>query len=191
MGLTNPEKRSLSPEDPSDTKGTKEYGRSSRTPLSTRALTFLVCMITWVILSGRFDLFHLILGVIASLIVAAISADILFPSPRVEALPRVWVGFLKYLPWLLYEVFLANLHVLYLTFHPRMKELIDPQVITFQSKLKDDMALLIFANSITLTPGTITLYVSVLSKYTVHAIDKKSAAALPGDMEKRVEAIFK
>ena len=191
MGLTTPEKRSLSPEDPSDTKGAKEYGRSSRVPLTARVLTFIVCMVTWVILSGMFDLFHLTLGVIASLIVAAISADILFPSPRIGALPHILVGFLKYLPWLLYEIFLANLHVLYLTFHPRMKELIDPQVITFQSKLKDDMALLIFANSITLTPGTITLYVSVLSKYTVHAIDKKSATALPGAMEERIEAIFK
>lgn len=191
MGLTNPETGPSTPEDPSNVKGAKEYGRSSKVPLAARVLTFIVCMITWVILSGMFDVFHLTLGAIASLLVAAISADMLFPSPRLEALPRFWLGFLKYLPWLLYQIFLANLHVLYLTFHPRMRELINPQVITFQSKLKDDMALLIFANSITLTPGTITLYVSVLSKYTVHAIDTKSAGALPGVMEKRVEDIFK
>lgn len=156
-----------------------------------RVMTFLVCFATWIILSGRFDLFHLGLGGIASGIVALFSADMLFPVLTVPALPKIWTGFLLYLPWLIYQVFKANLHVLYLTFHPRMRELIDPRIITFQSKLKDDMALLIFANSITLTPGTITLYVSVLSKYTVHAIDAKSAAGLPGNMETKVENIFK
>ncbi|MDZ7832794.1 MAG: Na+/H+ antiporter subunit E [Desulfobacterales bacterium] len=188
--MNNPETDVSTPKDASAASEPEKGRRPRRVPFTARFLTFLVCMITWIILSGRFDLFHLILGVIASCIVAAISADMLFPSPRMEVLPRVWLGFIRYLPGLLYQIFLANLHLLYLTFHPRMKELINPQVITFQSKLKDDMALLIFANSITLTPGTVTLYVSVLSKYTVHAIDSKSAAGLPGDMEKRVEAIF-
>jgi len=159
--------------------------------LEARVLTFFVCFGTWIILSGKFDLFHLALGVIASCIVAAISADILFPVSRFRDLPGMTKGFIFYLPWLLYQIFKANLHILYLTFHPRMKDIIDPQVITFQSKLKGDMALLIFANSITLTPGTVTLYVSVLGKYTVHAIDSKSALGLPGEMEQKVEAIFK
>ncbi|MFP4533293.1 MAG: Na+/H+ antiporter subunit E [Desulfobacterales bacterium] len=189
--MTDPNTDVSTPEGASAAREPEKGRRPGRVPFAARVLTFLVCMITWIILSGRFDLFHLILGVIASCIVAAISADILFPSPTLRALPVICPRFLKYLPWLLYQIFMANLHMLYLTFHPRMKELINPQVITFQSKLKGDMALLIFGTSITLTPGTITLYVSVLSKYTVHAIDNKSAAGLPGDMEKRVEAIFK
>ena len=162
-----------------------------RTRPGARVMTFVVCFVTWIILSGRFDLFHLGLGVIASGIVALLSADMLFPYLPMQSLAKIGTGFLMYLPWLIYQIFKANLHVLYLTFHPRMRELIDPQIITFKSRLKDDMALLIFANSITLTPGTITLYVSVLSKYTVHAIDGKSAAGLPGEMEARVETIFK
>lgn len=169
-------------------------GKSNRLPearAGARGLTFLICLVTWIILSGRFDLFHLALGVIASGIVALISADIMFPASRFRPLPGMWAGFIRYLPWLLYQVFLANLHVLYLTFHPRMKELIDPRIITFQSRLKGDMALLIFANSITLTPGTVTVHVSVLGKYTVHAIDRRSALGLPGEMEQKVEAIFK
>ena len=164
--------------------------RASRIRPASRSLTFLVCFFTWIILSGRFDLFHLALGVIASGIVAAISADILFPDPDLRRLPKMWTGLILYLPWLIYQVFLANLNVLYLTFHPRMGEMIDPQLITFQSRLKGDMALLIFANSITLTPGTVTVHVSVLGKYTVHAIDATSARALPGRMEQKVEQIF-
>ncbi len=155
-----------------------------------RVMTFLICFVTWIILSGRFDLFHLGLGVIASFIVAAISADIMFPAFHFRSWPGMWAGFIRYLPWLLYQIFMANLHVLYLVCHPRMKELIDPRIITFQSRLKGDMARLIFANSITLTPGTVTVHVSVLGKYTVHAIDEKSSQALPGEMEKKVEKIF-
>ena len=93
---------------------------------------------------------------------------------------------MRYIPWLLYEIFLANLHILYLVFHPRMMELIDPKIIRFRSKLKKDFSLVTFANSITLTPGTITVYVSIDGNFHVHAIDKKSGDALPGEMEDRV-----
>jgi len=168
----------------------KKNGWLSGARIGAKAMTFSVCLITWIILSGRFDLFHLMLGVLSSAIVAMISSDLLFPHLQLKSLPKIALGFLTYLPWLLSQVFLANLHVLVLTFHPRMKELIDPQVVTFQSRLKGELALLIFANSITLTPGTVTIYVSVLRKFTVHAIDAKSARALPGRMEAKVEKIF-
>ena len=75
---------------------------------------------------------------------------------------------------------------MYLVLHPRMIELIDPRVIQFKSKLKNQMSHFIFANSITLTPGTITVSVSVLGDYSVHAIDKASGDALPGEMEKKI-----
>ncbi|MFP3980314.1 MAG: Na+/H+ antiporter subunit E [Desulfobacterales bacterium] len=171
-------------------KTTKHRARLPRARPGARVLTFLVCFATWIVLSGRFDLFHLLLGVIASCIVSTISADILFPVHEFRQLPKMSARFILYLPWLLYKVFQANLNILYLTFHPRMHERIDPQIITFQSRVKGNMALLIFANSITLTPGTVTVHVSVLGKYTVHAIDGKSAEALPGRMEQKVEQIF-
>jgi multicomponent Na+:H+ antiporter subunit E len=72
-----------------------------------------------------------------------------------------------------------------------MMELIDPSIIRFQSKLKDDLPLVIFANSITLTPGTITVYVSVDGNFQVHAIDRKSGEPLPGEMETRIINAFK
>lgn len=153
-------------------------------------LTFLFAMATWVVLSGKFDPFHLSLGVFSSALVAYLSADLLFPSSEFKGFWRTTVRFFLYLPWLMYQVMLANLHVLYLVFHPRMMDLIDPEIIRFNSKLKKDMSLLIFANSITLTPGTITVYVSIYGDYTVHAIDKQSGEALPGDMETRVGRVF-
>ncbi len=100
------------------------------------------------------------------------------------------VRFFLYIPWLLYQVFLANIHVLYLTLHPRMRDLIDPQIITFESRLKKDIARTTFANSITLTPGTITVNVNIFGKFAVHCIDKKSGEPLPGEMENRIARVF-
>jgi len=147
-------------------------------------------MLTWVVLSGKFDAFHLSLGVISCGIVAFASGDMLFSARNVKRLPGQWLRFIAYVPWLLYEIFRANLHVMRLVFHPRMMDVINPQMVKFNSRLESEMARFIYANSITLTPGTITVYVSLYGAFTVHAIDDASAAGLPGEMESRVGAIF-
>jgi len=149
-------------------------------------LTFIISFAIWMVLSGKFDLFHLSLGVISCSLVGVLSSDLLFPPTEVKRIPRQWLAFLGYLPWLLYQILLANLHVMYLVFHPRMMDLIDPDIIRFRSRLSNKMSLFIFANSITLTPGTVTVDVSVHGDYMVHAIDKPSSEALPGEMEERV-----
>tara|TARA_B100002003_G_C14150443_1_gene553294 strand:- start:1832 stop:2413 length:582 start_codon:yes stop_codon:yes gene_type:complete len=168
---------------------------SPKSPRQTRSiapflLTFFILFGIWLLLSGRFDGLHISLGVISCLIVAFLSTDLLFTSSETKGMTVTWLRFLRYIPWLLHQVFLANIHVLYLTFHPRMMDLIDPEIIRFRSKLKSNISLLTFANSITLTPGTITVYVSVYGDFQVHAIDKPSGRPLPGEMEERVGRIF-
>ncbi len=153
-------------------------------------LTFLVMFAVWLLFSGRFDGFHLILGGISCAIVALLSADLLFPSSVNRRLPLLWFRFVGYIPWLLYQIFRANLHVMYLVFHPRMMELIDPHIIEFNSKLTSDISRTTFANSITLTPGTITVNVTALGKFSVHCIDSESGKPLPGEMEARIAKVF-
>jgi len=159
-------------------------------PLFSHVLTFFILFCLWVILSGKFDLFHLSLGVISCLIVTLFSKDLLFPELRTAGSFGTCIRFIRYIPWLLYQIFRANLHVLYLVFHPKMMDLIDPKIFRFQSRLKGDLSLVTFANSITLTPGTITVYVSIDGTFTVHALDKKSREDLPGEMEKRIAKAF-
>ena len=154
------------------------------------ALTFLIMFFFWVLFSGKFDFFHIFLGIGSSLFVAAFSKDLFFPSKIQPGFILCWLRFIGYVPWLFLQIFLANLHVLYLVFHPRMMELIDPKIINFNSKLTDDISRTTFANSITLTPGTITVNVSVLGKFAVHCIDEKSVRSLPGEMEERVAKVF-
>jgi multicomponent Na+:H+ antiporter subunit E len=153
-------------------------------------ITFILMALLWVILSGKFDAFHLSLGLISCFIVAFFSGDLLSIPRNVKHLPVGWLRFIRYIPWLLYQIFLANLHVLYLTFHPKMMELIDPKIIKFRSRLEGDLSLVTFANSITLTPGTITVYLSMEGVFSVHAIDRKSREALPGEMEERIARAF-
>lgn len=181
----------LSPNDVPILEKERSSALSPRTKkIVSFALTFFICFATWIVLSGRFDIFHIGLGVVACGIVAFLSDTILISRRGLEQLPRQWLGFIAYIPWLIYQVFLANLHVMYLVFHPRMIELIDPGIIRFKSRLKKPMSLFIFANSITLTPGTITVYVSITGEYTVHVIDEDSGKALPGEMEERVARLM-
>lgn len=151
--------------------------------------TFLIMLIFWVILSGKFDAFHLSLGVISCLIVSFLSADLLFENTRKKGrLKEAW-RFLKYSFWLLYEIVIANINVAYLALHPKAKELLDPTIITFKSKLKKNISRVSLANSITLTPGTITIRIED-DVFYVHALTRNFAQGVPGEMEERLARIF-
>lgn len=151
--------------------------------------TFVLLFLNWVIWSGMLDLFHLSLGAISCGIVSFMSADLLFKRADLSLdFFREAFRFIRYVPWLLYQIVLSNLHVAWLVLHPRMP--IEPRLVRFKSRLKKEMSRVAFANSITLTPGTITADIDG-DTYVVHALSRTTAADLAsGDMEKRVGRIF-
>lgn len=152
-------------------------------------VTFLILFLNWVIWSGMFDAFHLSLGVISCALVTFISHDLMFKEGFSYRNIVETVRFIKYIPWLLYQIVLSNIHVAYLVLHPKMP--IEPFMITVETKLKKDISLVTYANSITLTPGTITADIVDRKHYVVHCISKKVADDLfTGDMEKRIAHIF-
>lgn len=153
-------------------------------------LTFVLMFGLWIVLSGKFEPLLLVLGLISSALVAWTSAQLLFQQPDLGQYVKDSFRFTAYVPWLIYQIVLANFHVLKLVLHPRMMELIDPQLITFQTDLKKDISLVTMANSITLTPGTITASVTADGYFKVHAIDQACAEPLPGEMGERVKKIF-
>ena len=153
--------------------------------------TFIVLFSFWMLLSGKFDAFHLTLGVLSSLLVAFMSADLLFHD-KDKSDSRRWREFrrfIAYLPWLGKEIVLSTLHVAYLALHPRMRELIEPQVFSFRTRIKSEIGQVVFANSITLTPGTITIK-DENGEFLVHALSQKTADGLPGEMEERLMHVF-
>jgi len=144
----------------------------------------------WVLLSGLFDAFHLIAGVLCSAIVALISYDLLVKGNGEKMLLK-GVRLLLYIPWEVWQIVLANIDVAYRVLHPKMP--IDPRVIEFETSLKSDFALVTLANSITLTPGTITIYVDPeKGKFWVHALaEEPGDALLVGQtMQKKVADVY-
>lgn len=152
-------------------------------------LLFLVLYLHWIFWSGKFDSFHLSLGVISCALVTFMSHNLYIKSKKLS--PKIIleaVRFVKYIPWLLYQIVLSNINVAYLVLSPSMP--IDPKIIRYKTKLKSDVSLVIFANSITLTPGTITADIHE-GEYYVHALSQKFADDLmTGEMEDKVAHIF-
>ena len=153
-------------------------------------LTFILLLVNWIIFSGVLDAFHLGLGVICCGFVAWLSTDLVFGNTSKGLRARLVEAFrfMGYATWLLWQVVLANIHVLKLAFSQNDRAT-HPRIIRFKTSLKSDFARYVFANSITLTPGTVTMSL-VGDEFVVHAIDKAVADELPGEMEKRVAAVF-
>ena len=122
-------------------------------------------------------------------IVTWMSSDLLFEDRFIPFRRRlVQAGRLAgYIVWLLGQIVLANIFLLRLAFSKR--EAIQPQIVRYESALKSDFEKFLLANSITLTPGTVTIKI-LGSTYYVHAINDEAAAGLNGEMERRIARIF-
>lgn len=150
--------------------------------------TAVILFAFWMLLSGKFDTFHLTLGAICCALVAYLFHDLLFANTRVGDMRVIAWRFITYMPWLIGQIVLSNIHVASLVLRPKMP--IDPQIIKFKTKLETDISCVTLANSITLTPGTITMDIKD-GVYYVHALSKKVAEDLnTGEMEDRVAHIF-
>ncbi len=152
-----------------------------------RFAVFLLLLGFWVVCSGYFDPLHLGFGFVCAALVSAWSADLLLPRGWPSGVwIKAWRG-LAYLPWLLYQIVLANFHVVYLVIFPGE---LRPQIVRFRPRLESDLALVTLANSITLTPGTVTMDIDD-GEFWVHAVSDKVARDLQaGDMERRVARVF-
>ena len=162
--------------------------QQSRLALRNFTITFFLLFAFWILLSARFDAFHLTLGIICSLLVSYLSHDLLFANVRIGDIRIMAKRFLSAAPWFLGQIFSANLHVAYLALSPKMP--IDPQIIRFKTKLESDISWVAMANSITLTPGTITVDIRE-GEFFVHALDRKVAYDLnTGEMEDKIAHVF-
>jgi len=126
----------------------------------------------WPFVDGRLDLQVVVAGLIASLLVALLFHDILPKEHHVFVSPIRLFWFLVYVPVFLYYVIRANLDVVYRALHPAMP--IKPGIVKIKTNLKTDSAITALANSITLTPGTLTVDLTDDGYLYVHWINVKS-----------------
>lgn len=84
---------------------------------------------------------------------------------------------IRYLPWLMWQIVLANLRVIKIVWSPSLP--IDPRLVEVPCDLETATGRMIYANSITLTPGTVTIDVG--PHYLVHALTPEDEAGLLDD----------
>ncbi|MDE0957916.1 MAG: Na+/H+ antiporter subunit E [Planctomycetota bacterium] len=147
-------------------------------------LLFLALFGFWLLLSGRFDSpFLLGSGVVACALTVLVCQRLELVSPQFQPLHSVF-RFLLYLPWLLVQIFRASFDVIILAWSPRPN--ISPRLVKVRTGLDHPLAQTLLANSITLTPGTVTVDIDDQS-LLVHALGEKAArGVLEGSMERRI-----
>lgn len=145
--------------------------------------------IVWWFLSGMTLVLIVSLGIFSVLLVLFLcwkmdKADGI-KHPSEVMMPRV----LFYYPWLLWEIIKSNIDIAKIIIAPSLN--IQPQIFKINASQKSDVGIAIYANSITLTPGTITVGVDD-NRFEIHALTQSSADGLnKGEMDTRVHALEK
>ncbi|MDP3919468.1 MAG: Na+/H+ antiporter subunit E [Candidatus Omnitrophota bacterium] len=158
----------------------------------TITLRTVVLFMFWIFFSGKIDATHLLMGLVSSLAIAIGSLDSesepLSPEAAMRLPERILRG-IAYSFWLLGRILTAAWHVSKIVLSPEMP--IKPKFIKHKTTLKGEYGRVIFANSITLTPGTITADMED-GELLIHQLDDDSSEDIrSGALEKEIHKIFK
>ena len=141
----------------------------------------------WLLLSGHYTILIMSLGAVSCLGVCILANRLGVLDPDRRSFLFAY-RLLQYIPWLLKEIVLSNVEVAKLVWHPRLP--IRPQVIRTRASQRTPLGLACFANSITLTPGTLSMDADQPGEIVVHAIANSTAEALQtGEMDRRCAAL--
>jgi multicomponent Na+:H+ antiporter subunit E len=147
---------------------------------------FAFLYIFWLLLSGYFTAFLMIAGAGSALAVVwfAHRMDVIDAEGHpVHFGPKA----LLYWPWLIKEIIKSGWSVSRIILSPKLP--ISPTMISFTPSQKTKVGLVVHANSITLTPGTITVQAG-LTEFLVHGITRESAeGVIDSEMDQRVTAL--
>jgi len=157
--------------------------------LNTFLATFAVSFLFYQFIGGFHGTFDYVTGAISATIVAAVLSGITFAGEfRPLRAVQTFLRMLLYLPFLLWEIAKANLQVAYIVLHPSLP--IDPSVERVRPAVPIGFPVTLLANSITLTPGTVTIDIRDREFY-VHALSGSSREGLyDGYLERAVRFVF-
>ena len=150
-----------------------------------RSASLAVTMIAiWLLWSGHYTPMIISFGVLSCLLVVFIARRMYLADPEghpIHLLPRL----LLYIPWLSWAVFRANLDVALRILKPGLP--ISPRMVKVKAGQKTHLGMVAYANSITLTPGTVSVDLLEDGEITVHALTREAAEDLQtGVMDRRV-----
>lgn len=140
--------------------------------LKSRIIVFFLAILVWLALTD-FSIEEIIAGVIVAFLVSLFAGNFLITSHKQKHLIHRWLYAILYLIKFLWEMIKANLHVAMIVIHPNLP--IKPGIVKIKTRLTKDTAITVLTNSITLTPGTLTIDMNEDKKEIyVHWIDVKS-----------------
>ncbi|MFC6836233.1 monovalent cation/H+ antiporter subunit E [Halomarina ordinaria] len=169
------------------TRRSRLVGRES---LSQYVTVFGVSFLFYLTLGGwSIELFELVTGAISAGIVTAVLSKIALKGPpQFTRIPGQLGRFAIYVVYLLWEIAKANVAIAYVVLHPKLP--INPSLERFEAAVWGDLPATTLANSITLTPGTLTVDVSD-REFVIHALTDDSRSDLfDGGLERAVRFVF-
>ena len=148
-------------------------------------ILFILAFLIWSFLTWPLDLQHFIISILVCGFVSFMTGDMFVKRPHVFKSINRYLWFLYYIPLFLWECIKANIDVAYRVAHPDLP--INPGIVKVKTTLKSDTALTFLANSITLTPGTMSVDIDEENGFLyIHWIDVKDK-----DIQKATEIIVK
>jgi multicomponent Na+:H+ antiporter subunit E len=145
-----------------------------------------ILVVFWLLLSGHYTPMLISFGVGSSALVVylAMRMDVIdHEGVPLQLGGRFWL----YLPWLMKEIFVSNVAVAKIILHPKLP--ISPITVVFHGSQKTDIGRFIYANSITLTPGTITTG-SDGQDFAIHALTSMDVDGREeNEMDRRVTRV--
>ena len=146
----------------------------------------------WILLSGKFEPIYFFWGAVSVALALGLSYRLRnIPLDEKHELGHPAIIFPRliiYLFWLTGQIIKSGVTIAYVVLHPKMP--IQPMLVRFSTLQPNILTKVILGNSITLTPGTLTLDI-IDDKFIVHALTMDTAQDLiSGDMEARVAKLY-
>ena len=163
-------------------------------PMVHKVCLFLLLFAFWMALAGSLKTKFVIYGIITAATTVWLCYPLLLVPNRNGSKKYFVFGvpifkFISYIGWLMWQLVLANIDVLKATTSQELD--IDPKVVRFYFRVDNPMAYVVLANSITLTPGTVTLNVDDEGLFEIHALTVGAAeGVLDGSFQKKVADLF-
>ncbi len=152
----------------------------------SRIVVFILSFLTWVALTSLWKFQDVVAGVIVSAIVSLIAGKFLITTEKSRHVFIRFLFFIRYVFTFLWEMIKANFNVAYIVINPKLP--IKPGIVKIKTELTKDTARTVLANSITLTPGTMSVDInSEANEIYIHWIKVKSKD--PKDVQENTNKI--
>ena len=160
--------------------------------LKNSIIEAVLLLVFWLLLSGHYDPLHVSFGIFSVFVVMLLNYPLrkrLFSLHEKSESQRLsMLNLTGYIPWLIWQIVVASLQVASVVLRPRCS--IDPSLVRFKTSLQNTTYRVILGNSITLTPGTITVRIEG-DEFLVHSLmDASSSGIIDGSLPEQVAKLF-